>query len=396
MKTTPDVQTLRADTPGCAEKIHLNNAGASLQPRPVLEAVRRHLELETQLGGYEAGDAREPEIRQAYASIAGLVGARPDQIAFASSATDAYARALSCINWQPGDVLLTTENDYVSNQIAFLALKRRFGIELVRAKSDDGIGVDLDDFEKQLKTRRPKLVAVTHVPTNSGLVQPVATLGQLVKQFSDAVYLVDACQSAGQMPLDVQTIGCDFLSATFRKFLRGPRGTGFLYVSDRILKSDMEMMLPDMRSAHWTGPDTYEPAADARRFEYWEMPVALQLGAGAAADYAMHLGLDWIENRTSSLAKTLRSLLQEIPGVQVLDVGAKLSGIVTLHHNRWQPQGIMKLLGENNINGRISTKTVAQIDFGHKGVAWALRLSPHYFNTEDELRQTVEVLRQAK
>ncbi|MCC6412281.1 MAG: aminotransferase class V-fold PLP-dependent enzyme [Saprospiraceae bacterium] len=396
MKTTPDVQILRADTPGCAEKIHLNNAGASLQPRPVLDAVAQHLELETQLGGYEAGDAREAQIRQAYASIAGLVGARPDQIAFAASATDAYARALSSIHWNSGDVLLTTENDYVSNQIAFLALKRRFGIELVRAKGDDGTGVDHDDFEKQLKTRRPKLVAVTHVPTNSGLVQPVATLGQLVKQHSDAFYLVDACQSAGQMPLDVHTIGCDFLSATFRKFLRGPRGTGFLYVSDRVLKSDMEMMLPDMRSALWTGVDSYEPVADARRFEYWEMPVALQLGAGVAAEYAMHLGLDWIKDRTSTLAAALRGMLREIPGVRVLDVGEKLSGIVTLHHDRWQPQGITQWLGENNINGRISTKTVAQIDFGHKGVAWALRLSPHYYNTEAEIRQTVEVLRQAK
>lgn len=396
METTPDVQALRADTPGCTEKIHLNNAGASLQPRPVLDAVRQHFELETQLGGYEAADAREPAIRQAYASIAGLVGARPNQIAFAASATDAYARALSSINWKPGDVLLTTENDYVSNQIAFLALQRRFGIELVRARGNDGIGVDLDDFEKQLKNRRPKLVAVTHIPTNSGLVQPVATLGHLVKQFSDAVYLVDACQSAGQMPLDVHTIGCDFLSATFRKFLRGPRGTGFLYVSDRVLKSDMEMMLPDMRSALWTGPDTYEPVADARRFEYWEMPVALQLGAGAAAEYAIHLGLDWIENRTSALAALLRGLLRDIPGVRVLDEGVKLSGIVTLHHDHWHPQSIMKLMGENNINGRISTKTVAQIDFGHKGVAWALRLSPHYYNTEEEIRRTVEVLRQAK
>jgi selenocysteine lyase/cysteine desulfurase len=240
------------------------------------------------------------------------------------------------------------------------------------------------------------VVAVRHGPTNSAQVHPGATIGYLVKQYSDAIYLVDACQSAGQMPLDVHTIDCDFLSATFRKFLRGPRGTGFLYVSDRILKSDMEMMLPDMRSAHWTGPDTYEPVADARRFEYWEMPIALQLGAGAAADYAMNLGLDWIENRTSYLADVLRGLLKEISGVRVLDVGEKLSGIVTLHHNQWQPQSIMKLLGEKNINGRISTKTVAQIDFGHKDVAWALRLSPHYYNTEEELRRTVEVLRQAK
>ncbi len=395
MTALPDIQTLRNDTPGCADTIHLNNAGAALQPRPVLDAVRNHLDLETQLGGYEAADARAVAIAQAYASIGRLVNARPDQIAFAASATDAYARALSCIAWKPGDVILTTQNDYVSNQIAFLALQKRFGVELVRARGEAGFGVDLDDFEHLLKTRRPRLVAVTHVPTNSGLVQPVATMGLLTRKHSDAWYLVDACQSAGQLPLNVHTIGCDFLSATFRKFLRGPRGTGFLYVSDRVLQSDLEMMLPDMRSATWTAPDTYTPAADARRFEYWEMPVALQLGAGAAAEYALNLGLENIAERVMSLATLLRGLLSELPGVRVLDVGEKRSGIVTAIHESWQPESIMNLLKHHRINGRISGKTVAQLDFEEKGVDWALRLSPHYYNTEDELRQTAAVLRQA-
>lgn len=329
-----DLEKLRADTPGCTHRVHLNNAGSALPPAPVLEAMQNHLELEARAGGYEAADQAAQDINGFYTAIARLLNAPPRNIAFATSATDAYARVLCAINWRPGDVILTTENDYVSNQIAFLALQKRFQVKLLRARDLPEGGVDVADMERLIREHHPKLVAVTHVPTNSGLVQPVEDIGRFCRA-AGIWYLVDACQSAGQLALDVERISCDFLSATMRKFLRGPRGAGFLYASDRVLDEGMELLLPDMRSATWTGPDTYEPAPDARRFEYWEMPPALMLGSRAAVEYALSVGMDKVETRVRQLADLTRGLLASLPGVRVLDQGRDLCGIVTAYHPEW-------------------------------------------------------------
>jgi len=387
------IEKLRLETPGCAHRNHLNNAGAGLPPQPVLSAMQEHLELEATIGGYEAADLQRTSLEGFYGSVAQLLHSRSHNIAFAGSATDAYARVLSAIPWQAGDVILTTENDYVSNQIAFLSLQKRFGLKLLRARNLDSGGVDVADFELLLKKHQPKLAAVTQVPTNSGLVQPVEAIGAFCRH-TETLYLVDACQSAGQMPLDVNRIGCDFLSATMRKFLRGPRGAGFLYASDRALSSGIEMLTPDMRSADWTSEDSFSTATTARRFEYWEMAPALVLGSKAAVDYALHLGLEWIETQVRQLAVLTRLLLSELPGVQVLDQGQHLCGIVTAHAPHWNVSTILQKLRQENINCRISTRNVAQIDFSRKAVDWALRVSPHYYNTEAEIRQLAAVLRQ--
>ena len=385
------VDQLRADTPGCAHRNHLNNAGAALQPRAVLDAVGQHLELEAQIGGYEAADAVADRLAAFYPVVARLLHTRPGNIAFATNATDAYARALSAIPWQPGDTVLTTENDYVSNQIALLSLQKRFQIRLLRASEHSDGGVSVSDMEYLIRQHQPKLVAVTHVPTNSGLVQPVEAIGALCRTHG-VWYLVDACQSVGQLAVDVERIGCDFLTATFRKFLRGPRGAGFLYVSDRVLQAGLEMLLPDMRSGHWTSPDTYQPATDARRFEYWEMAPALILGSKAAAEYALEIGIDWIEDRVRRLADRARRHLEELPGVRVLDLSADRCGIVTAHNPDWEQHALMEHLKAQSINTRISTLYVARIDFPRKGVEWALRISPHYYNTEAEIDQLVAAL----
>lgn len=384
---------LRNDTPGCAHRNHLNNAGASLSPAGVLHAMQQYLELEANIGGYEAADLMQAELDGFYSAVAQMLHAKPQNIAFSGSATDAYARVLGSIPWKAGDTILTTDNDYVSNQIAFLSLQKRFGIKLLRARDTASGGVDVDDFEKLLNKHQPKLAAVTHVPTNSGLVQPVELIGRIC-QATDTLYLVDACQSAGQMPIDVNVIGCDFLSATMRKYMRGPRGAGFLFASDKALESDIEMLVPDMRSADWTGPDTYQTAAGARRFEYWEMPPALILGSKVATEYALELGLEWIEMQVQNNATLARMILDQLPGVQVLDRGVQLCGIVTVHASHWDSSTILKKLGQHNINCRISTLGSAQIDFPRKGVEWALRVSPHYYNTAAEIRQLAEVLQQ--
>ncbi|HNV31080.1 MAG TPA: aminotransferase class V-fold PLP-dependent enzyme, partial [Cyclobacteriaceae bacterium] len=273
-----DIELLRQQTPGCAEKIHFNNAGASLMPQSVIDAMVDHINLETTSGGYEAADLKAKEITGFYDSAAQLINCKATNIAFTSSATNSFSRALSCIPFQEGDSILLANEDYISNQIAFLSLQKRFKIKILRAASLASGGVDVDDMKHLMDAHHPKLVSLTHVPSNTGLIQPVEEVGKLCAE-RDIYYLVDGCQSVGQIPVDVKKIKCDFLSATMRKFLRGPRGAGFLYVSDKIINQKLEPLFIDMRGADWITADEYTPRMDARRFEDWELPYALVLGS---------------------------------------------------------------------------------------------------------------------
>lgn len=380
-----DLAALRADTPGCESVIHFNNAGCGLPARPVLRAMVDHLHLEAAIGGYEASAARAAEVADFHASVAELINARPGTIAFAGSATHAYTKALSAIDFRPGDVVLTTRNDFISNQIAFLALRRRHGVEIVHAPDhEDGSGVDVEAMARLMRARRPRLVAVTHVPTNSGLVQPVAEIGRHCREL-DLLYLVDACQSVGQLRVDVEEIGCDLLTATCRKFLRGPRGSGFLYVSERLLRAGFEPLFIDMYGARWTAPDAYRPVDTAARFEEWEFPYAAVLGCAAAVRYALEVGVEPVARRTPALAARLRERLADAPGVRLLDRGRAPAALVTFAVELWQAGPFKAALDAQGINSALSHREFAQFDFADKDVEWCLRLSPHYYNTEDEV-----------
>jgi len=388
-----DIDRLRADTPPCAERVHLNNAGAALMPEPVVRAVREHFELETRIGGYEAEDARRAEIDAAYDAIAGLVGADRRNIAFTESATAAFAQALTSIPFERGDALLTTRNDYVSNQLLFLSFERRLGVRVLRAPDAPEGGVDVDAVDAIMRREALRAVCVTHVPTNSGLVQDVESIGRLCRE-RNVLYVVDGCQSVGQMPIDVDAIGCDFLSATSRKFLRGPRGAGFLYVSDRALGLGLAPLAIDMRGAEWTDANRYRLADDARRFETFETAWPVALGMAEAARYAQALGLAAIERRIKLLAARLRESLCEVPGVRVLDRGPELCGIVSIAVAGHDPRALMRALRERGINTSAQARPSAVLDYDAKGVEASLRLSPHCYNTEAELDTAVDALRE--
>ncbi len=372
--------------------IHLNNAGAALMPPPVTEALTHYLAGEAETGGYEAQAAHADALGTFYTHAATLLNARPQNIAFTYSATDAYARALSSIPFRAGNVILTTNDDYISNQTAFLSLQKRFGIRLVRASDRPTGGVDADHFISLARQLRPVLLAVTHVPTNAGRIQPVEAFGPVAREIG-AWYLVDACQSVGQMPVDAPAIGADFLCATGRKFLRGPRGTGLLYVSDRVLASDLEPLFIDMRGADWTTDNTYTPQSSARRFEQWESSPALQLGLAAAIRYANEVGLEHIQTRNRHLRERLRTGLADLPGLRLLDEGDQLASLLLFtlpDHQR--PDAVMARLKQHRINFSMSYTNFALIDWQRKGVAWAVRFSPHYYNTDHEIDTTLGVM----
>ncbi|GAA5521255.1 hercynylcysteine sulfoxide lyase [Fodinibius salicampi] len=273
----------RRDTPGCRYRTHFNNAGAALMPTPVIEAIHKHLDNEIRFGGYEAAEAAEKEISASYDAIAQLIGTVSANIAIVENATVAVSQALSAFNFQRGDNIITTNADYSSNQIMLLNLADRYGIEIVRAEDLPEGGVDPDSIHDLIQMQRPKLVLMSWIPTNSGLIQNAKVVGEICRKF-EIPFLLDACQAVGQLPVDVMDLHCDFLAATGRKFLRGPRGVGFLYVSDRMLKQGYSPLFPDTRGAKWISANNFQVEGDAKRFENWEFPYALVLGLGAAAE----------------------------------------------------------------------------------------------------------------
>ncbi len=387
-----DLARWRAETPGCERLVHLNNAGAALVPRAVRDAIDAHLDLEERLGGYEAADAQTAPLLQAYEGVARLLGARARNIALVQNSTVAFAQAISAFDFGPGDVLLTSRADYASNQIMYLSLARRRGVEVVRAPDAPEGGVDPDEVRRLVSRRRPALVALTWVPTNSGLVQPIEDVGRICQE-AGVPYLVDACQAVGQMPIDVQRAGCDYLAATSRKFLRGPRGVGFLYVSDRRLEAGAHPLLVDMHGATWVETDAFDLTPDARRFETWEFAYALVLGLGAAAAYALDVGLANARDRARELAAYARTRLAMVPGVRVLDRGPELCAIVTAAVAGRDAKEIKLALRQRGINTSSPEREDAVIDMDEKQASSALRISPHYYNTTEEIDTAVEALR---
>ncbi|XVQ12393.1 aminotransferase class V-fold PLP-dependent enzyme [Spirillospora sp. CA-255316] len=383
-----DIDKLRADTPGCDRVVHLNNAGAALPTRPVIDAVAGHLELESLIGGYEAADQAAAALERFYDVTAGLIGAERDEIAYVESATRAWDMAFYSIPFREGDRILTTTTEYPSNTIPYQQLVERRGVR-VDVVPDDAAGqLSLDALEAELAKGDVRLVSLNHIPTHNGLINPAAEVGRLCRA-ANVLYLLDACQSVGQLRVDVGEIGCDMLSATGRKFLRGPRGTGFLYVRRPILHT-LEPPFLDLHAASWTESGTYEMRDDARRFENWERYIAGQIGLGVAADQAAALGLDAIEERVTALAAGLRESLAERPGVTVLDRGRRRSALVTFTVDGHDPAALKLSLREKGIN--VSVTNGGQQRYDVDAAPAAVRASVHYYNTEEELERFLSAL----
>jgi cysteine desulfurase / selenocysteine lyase len=377
-----DIERARRDTPAANRVLHFNNAGAALMPAPVLAAQLRHLQLEAETGGYEAAAAADDRIEGIYNSIARLLNADRAEIALVENATVAWDMAFYSIGFGPGDRILTAEAEYASNHIAFLQVARRTGAVIDVVPSDDAGELDIEALERMID-RRVKLIAITHVPTNGGLVNPAAEVGRIARAHG-ILYLLDACQSVGHMPIDVAAIGCDMLSSTGRKYLRGPRGTGFLYVRRDVLDR-LEPPFLDLQSVTWVAPDRYEMRPDARRFENWERNVAAQLGLGAAVDYALGWGLADIEGRIETLADELRRRLAEIPCVTVHDRGRRRCGIVTFTVDGKQPRDIVAALHRLRINCHASGPSSTLLVAPARRLPALVRASVHYYNTEEEV-----------
>lgn len=375
-------------TPGTADRIHLNNAGAALMSENVLAAQVEHLRLEASVGGYEAAALTENRFEAVYGSIARLIHASPDEIAIVDNATAAWHLAFGSIRFAPGDVILTTEAEYATNFIMYLKAVREQGVEVEVVPSDDDGQIDVAALANAVD-ERTGLISISHVPTNGGLVNPAEEVGAVARE-AGVPFLLDACQSVGQLVVDVDAIGCDFLTATGRKFLRGPRGSGFLYVRREMLET-VEPPVVDLRGANWVAADRYELRPDARRYETWEFNHAAVLGLGVAVDEALGWGLEAIEARVTALGAELRSKLSAA-GFDTFDAGRRLCAIVTTAVPGRDAMEVQARLFEAGINVSITGADSTRIDAERRGLPELIRISPHYYNTEDELAAVVDAL----
>ncbi|MDE0801948.1 MAG: aminotransferase class V-fold PLP-dependent enzyme [Acidimicrobiales bacterium] len=381
------IDRARADTPGVDHVAHCNNAGAALPPNVVTETVVEHLRLESRIGGYEAAADTADAHEAVYRSIAALIGAEAVEIALVENATRAWDMAVYGFPFSTGDRVITARAEYASNAIALLQLRQRHDLEIVLVDDDEHGQIDLDALDAEL-ARGAAMVALTHVPTGGGLVNPAAEVGARCRE-AGVCFVLDACQSAGQLPLDVDRLQCDVLSATGRKFLRGPRGTGFLYVRDEWI-GRLEPPLLDLHAAEWTSATTFRIRDDARRFEGWEASRAGQLGLGAAVDYAMDVGVDAGWARLHTLAERLRRQLTDLDGVSVHDKGAVRGGIVTFAVDGHDSVAVKEQLRAARVNTSTTTPSHGHLD--GRALPALVRASVHYYNTEDELDRLVDVI----
>ncbi|MEV6041657.1 aminotransferase class V-fold PLP-dependent enzyme [Nonomuraea sp. NPDC052116] len=384
-----DVARARAQTPGVGHVAHFNNAGSALPSTGVLDTVVGHLRLEAETGGYEAAAQAADRLAAVHTSAARLLNCAPDEIALVDSATRGWDLAFYAVPWQAGDRILTSKAEYASNFIAYLQVAERFGVQ-VDVVPNDGLGQISVEALREMIDERVRLISITHIPTNGGLVNPAAEVGKVAAEVG-ALFLLDACQSVGQLPIDVEVIGCDLLSTTGRKYLRAPRGTGLLYVR----RSALDRLDPpflDLHGARWVGPSRYEVQPGARRFENWEYGVAARLGLGAALDEALAWGPENIRDRVYALADHLRGRLAELPGCRVRDQGAERCGIVTFTLDGEPAEQIKGRLAGRSINVSVSRAPSTLLDMTDRGLPSVVRASVHYYNTEEEMDRLIEEL----
>ncbi len=383
-----DLDAIRADTDGL-DVVHFNSAGSSLPPRPVIDAVVEYLQYEARVGGYEAAADRIEELDDFYDATASYLGCDPSEVAFCAGAGDAWWRAFSAIPLQAGDRILLSRSEYQANAFGFMQAEER-GVELTLIPHDRQGMIDLDVLAAELD-ERVRIVSLTHVAMSNGAIQPAAAVGQLLADHP-AIYLLDSCQAAGQIPLDVDELGCDFLVYTGRKWMRGPRATGVLYARSSVLDQLGPQPYIDGRSAEWLDTGGYELMPGARRFEYGEQFYAGRCGLAVATRYLLDLGAEHIAARTQALAARLREGLSSLPEVDVHDEGGPRGGAVTFTIRGEATPAIGATLRANGVVLSVPGRRNAQFDLGPRGLDAVIRAAPHYFNTADEIDRAIAVV----
>ena len=360
-----DIDQVRRDIPSAGRLIHFNNAGASLMPQPVYDEVINYLRSEQQIGGYETANLLQHRTDNFYLQAARLVGCETGEIAFSESATRAWQMFFYSMAFKSGDKVITTQLDYGSNFVGFIQQRNRHGIEVTVIDSGENGDIDLDAMEKAIDDRT-KLISVGHIPTGNGVVQLVEKVGQLARA-AGVPFLLDACQSVGQVQVGVKKIGCTAASVTGRKYIRGPRGSGFLYV-DRQYLDRFEPFCVEQYGVSLQDRDHYVLHDSAKRFEHVEVGYANRVGLGRALQYINEIGIAEIEASVIHMGKTCREVFSNLPQVTLHDQGSRQGGIVTFSVNGVSPNEVRSYLNRHGVNIWVSTGPGSLVDFQERGI----------------------------
>lgn len=377
--------------------VFLNSAGSSLPDKRVVDRMRSHLELEATIGGYEAANAAEHDLALFYQRAAGLVEAEPDDMAFMDGGTRAWNSIVySTLGLEAGDEIVTAPSEFGSNLVSLLDVAHRHGATIRMARVNERGAIDRAHLATLLN-RRTRLVAISLINAHTGTVNDLDGLDIEVRAITNgALYVVDACQAVGQIPVSVRRLGCDVLTATGRKWLRGPRGTGFLYVRSSV-RDRLRPPTLDQANAGLVTPGSYPDSEfsfreDALRFETWERSIAAVLGLSEAILIVDELGIDNIHLEVARLAKRLRAALVDVDGVDILEDVEEASGIVCVAPASAAPWDLVPAMSEVGFSVGMMPRWVDGPAFAGPSHRSALRLSPHFFNTNDEIDAAAQAL----
>lgn len=387
--TEQEVLQFRSLTGGTVECIHFNNAGSSLPTDIVVKTVVDYLHDEAMYGGYETEFKYQAELENTYTLIARLINAEINEVALVENASLGWGLAFNGIDFKKGDEVITSEMEYSTNLLGYLNAKKLYGIEIKIIAQDDKGNFPVAALEAAI-TPKTKLIAITHIASGSGTMLPIVEIGLVAKKYN-ILYMVDACQTIGQVPIDVKEINCDMLSVTGRKYLRGPRGTGFMFVKKSVQPS-LKTLFMDSHTASWVSKDEFKVRDDARMFELFEKNRALILGLSKSVELALSIGVDRIWHRVKMLADLLRSELTKIPGVIVHDKGDLKCGIVTFSIKGQDAHAVKAMLNERSINVSVSNAASTLLYMTNNHLAPTVRASVHYYNTEQEIAIMCEVI----
>jgi cysteine desulfurase / selenocysteine lyase len=385
-----DILEIRRQTPYIDNHLFFNSAGSSIPTQASLDTYLDYLDLEARHGGYEIMIA-DPRINETYHQLASLLHCQAHNLALAESATLALNNALSSIDFKEGDCIVTSPTDYGSNFMFYEYVKQRLGVKIAICKVDKDRQVDVGHVEDLIKNNKTKLVSISHIPTNTGIIHDVKAIGNVCTA-NDVIYAIDACQSAGQLALNVDELKCDILTFTGRKFMRGPRGIGVTYLSDKFLARNYQPIMMDGNGAQWIGDGIYQRSANAKRYEPFERSYAGIAALGTAVQYINDLGMKNIENQCRDISQYARDRWQNIDRINLMDRGLEKSNIITLHSEYFEIDTLKQYLTSHKVKYTIATKMAAYYDMTEKQIEWALRLSPHYFNTKVEVDNIADIL----
>ncbi|MDQ1707557.1 MAG: hypothetical protein QOJ88_768 [Pyrinomonadaceae bacterium] len=369
---------LRALFPVTRRAVYLNHAAVSAPPITTIEAIRSQLADVSEAGSVNFRNwlAVKEQTRKL---VAGLLGARPDQIAFMRNTSDGLSTVANGLNWRTGDNLVTFRKEFPSNVYPWLRVRDSLGVEVRWCEERDG-RIDLDELIGMIDDRT-RIVAISHVQFASGFRADLERIGRAARAH-DALLVVDVIQALGVVPLDVAAEFVDVAAAACHKWLLTPEGVGLLYLSDRA-RARIQPTLVGWISV--PNPDDYGNFEQSwnRGALAWETgtgPAALIHGLAASLQLLLEVGIGPIQAHleilTDRLCERLRNTSYEI--VSSRRPGEK-SQIVCIRHSGG--------LSSMDLYAHLKERNIITAPRGDR-----LRISPHFYNTEEEIDQLVQAL----